>query len=177
MARPAPQKSTWCEASGSRDSPTRVNRMASTISAIGTLMKKTARHENVWASHPPAAGPIAAVIDEETGPGPDGPAACLAVEVGGENCQASGRRKGAADALDATRKNQRVGIRSKRAEDRGECEERDAEPVDEPSPEDVAERAAEQQQGREKKRIGLDHPLHLLGGRTPNCAREPAARR
>ena len=68
-------------------------------------------------------------------------------------------QEGAGDPLDAAEDDQRGRVRRRRAQDRGDREERDPDPEDTQLAEDVAERAADEDEGPEREQVGVDDPL------------------
>src|SRR5579884_3819467 len=116
----------------------------------------------------PAAGERA---DEEGDPGPLRPGAdrgpaLLAGEHGGDRRERGGRQERARDPLYGARRDQRGpggggGARERRHAERGDADREDA-----LAAEEVAERAADEQEGAERKQVRVDRPL---------LQREPAA--
>ena len=79
---------------------------------------------------------------------------------------AAGVRSAPATPCRRARDDQRRPVRRGRAEDRGDAERDDADQEDPPLPEEVAERAADEDQRAEREQVGVDDPL---------LEREPAA--
>ena len=93
------------------------------------------------------------------GPGPDRLAARRAVEGGGDDRQRAGHEQRPGDPLQDAGADQELGAGSDRAERRGRAEGDQPDHEHPAAAELVAEAAADQEQGDERQRVRLDHPL------------------
>ena len=95
----------------------------------------------------------------EPGPGADCPRAILVTKAGLDHRQAPGGEQRTTDPLHDPRRDQRLVARGDRAEQRGQREQPDPDDEDPAAPVAVAERAAEQDQGRKRQQIAVEDPL------------------
>ena len=159
VASALPNQSNFVFASSSLLSGTCHREIISTISASGTLIKNTARHETCSISQPPKIGPMLAVIAVKADHVPiafprfasSKEALMMARLPGTSNappmpCAARATIR-STDALRQT------------ATDRRKREESDADAEDAPPAETVAQRSAGQKQSGEKERVRFNHPL------------------
>jgi hypothetical protein len=92
-------------------------------------------------------------------PRPDRRAALLGRERRADDGQRGGDEQRARDPLQRARRHQQLRGRRERAQHRGDAEPRQPDGEDQPPAEQVAERAADQQQRAERQEVGLDDPL------------------
>ena len=95
----------------------------------------------------------------------EGGAALLAVERLRDERERGGEHHRPADALDAAEEVELERARGQPAGGRGDGEDDEADGEHEPAPEQVRERARGQQEGGERERVGVDHPLQVLEAR------------
>ena len=85
-----------------------------------------------------------------------------------EHREADGREQRAGNAKQGAEQDQRQAAPGERAEKRQQQESAGAPEIDTPQPQEIAERTAEQYEGREREVIAIHHPLqagkgHLQG--------------
>ncbi len=97
----------------------------------------------------------------ESGPGADRSPAIRIVERRADDGEATRHEKGRADSLERPAGDQRRRRRRQATEDRRPREDDEAGEEHTLAPELVAQRAADQNEGAQEQRVGLDHPLHL----------------
>ena len=98
------------------------------------------------------------------GPGSDGAASLSRVKRGADEGQTAGDKQGCADALQAAGEDERGHGRSEPAPDGGKGEEEHSGDKDFSAPVEIAERAAQEQKGREQECVGLNDPLDVAYG-------------
>ena len=104
-------------------------------------------------------------------------AAVAALEGGGQQRQRGREHERAADALQRAREVEHQRRPGERAQRRGDGEDRDPDHEDPAAAEEVGERAAREQQRRERERVGVDHPLQVGEARVQRALDRRAARR
>ena len=178
-ARPAARRGSRSArgASSSRLSGTPARTSHSVASTSGTLMAKIQRQETNSISAPPPSGPSTNAIPVHAVHEPIAAPRSSPGKTAVISARLEGTSSAPADALQRARHDQRHGVRRDRAQRRGDAEA--DQPPDEhaPAAEDVAERAADQDQRAEREQVGLDDPLLLGEARCRGPPGSPAARR
>ena len=90
-----------------------------------------------------------------------GAALAPAGELLGDQGERDGEHDRAADSLERARDVEEGRVRRERAEQRGRREDRQADHEDAAAAEPVGERAGGEDEGRERERVGVDHPLEV----------------
>ena len=97
----------------------------------------------------------------EAGPRPDGAAALLLGKISADQSQAAGDQQRPADSLEASGHNQLPDVGRESAPGRGCREEHDAGGEDLAAAVQVSQRAADEEQRRQEKRVRFHHPLNV----------------
>ena len=154
--------------SGRARGPAGTTRRISTIviSTIGTLIAKIQRHEAESTSCPPITGPSTVPIPPHAVQAPTALPRSSGGKVDTITASAAGVSSAPGHPLQGPRADEHLDRRRQGADQRGRAEQEHAEREHAPLAEDVAQRAADQQQRRERDQVGVGRPL---------LAREPAA--
>ena len=153
-----PTPSIPCTASGSELSSTARSASQIVTAISGRLIQKIQRQSNST-SRPPPSGPDQGRDPRPRRPQPDRAPARLALEGRGEDRQRARDQQRAGHPLQRPGADQRLLAGRDRAEDRGRREPAEPDHEQPPATEQVAERAADEQQRDQRQHVGLDDPL------------------
>ena len=154
-----PVRSMCLLANGFRDSGTNLRASATTTTASGTL-SQNAQRQSCSTSQPADDRPRCRGDAEQPGPGADRGHPVVAAEGRLQDREAARHEQGGARGpagLAPRSSTSTVGDNAH--SDRGHAEAGDAHGIHAPSPEPVAQRAAEQDQGGQGQGVGVDDPL------------------
>ena len=151
--------------------------MSTAATASGTLTMNTHRHENVSISQPPTNGPTALEIPARPDQAPMARPRSSSWNAEPMIARLPGTRSAPAAPCTARDAASTVASGRGRARDARHRERHEAGQEDTPAAEAVAERAAEQEQRRERDEIRVDRPLQARHVGVEVAARSPAARR
>ncbi len=158
----APGQSAVPEAEVSRDSGTCRRVTRAVTAATGTLIRKTARQLPACSSHPPRKGAIAADTPLKPAHVPIARGAVAGCEGRLDDRQAGRCHQRAPDTLHGPRGDQPSDARRGRAQHRGQGEPAQAGQEHPPPSPAVAERAGQQDQRGQGRRVARDGPLQGL---------------
>ena len=155
----APATSMPGTEAGSRVSGTWRSATATTAAASGTLIRKMRRHDPTPTSHPPTNGPMAAATPGQPRPGTDRPRTVAGRERRLKDGEAARREQRPADSLERPGGHKPPGGRSQGAQQRRGREPDHAREEHAPAAEPITQRTADQDQRRQRQRVGVQDPL------------------
>ena len=127
--------------------------------ANGTLTRKIQRQDACSTSQPPPSGPITNAMPVHAVHAPIAAPRSSPLKVVAITARPAGVRIAPVAPCRPAREDQGRAVGRRGAEDRGEPERRDSDQEEPPGAEEVAERAADEQQRAEGEEVGVDHPL------------------